>query len=732
MNRKKHKIFYDGGLRWIKIKKTLFLLSIILIGITAVEVYAFMYSPFEETQDNLLYEKIEDINNTQRPSINKGTFVDVKNVYGKDYVWRYGEDKKIAILTFDDGPHPVYTPQILDILDKENIKATFFVTGNQIYKHPEIGRKIISQGSDMGVHTFSHFDNPDDEALDRSVFIKELDFTQKIFAYEYGYKTNLFRVPFFSVDEKISYDTLQYIREAKKRGLIISAPTVDSIDWQIKQEKSIIKRSTTTDVQTAVILLHDAGGERESTVEALPEVIKFYKDRGYEFTTISALATQYNLPLTQPITLEDRIFVPVAYHTYNFLRQSPQYLQSGFMIALGIVILHVGLFVLLAIVQVVKEKFKKRSHVYIRHRSSLKESSSNTLVSVIIPVYNEEESIKSTIRSVLKSTYKKIEIIVVDDGSSDKSYFKALEIKDPRVRVYTKNNGGKFSALNYGFKFANGSITVCLDADTRLAASAIREILQSFTSQKIVAVAGNVRVGNNENFLTKLQSLEYIIGQSIEKRSFDVFGAVMVVPGAFGAWRTKSVRSIGGFSSSTLAEDFDLTVSLIKKKHKVVYADKALAFTEAPLKLSQLFTQRYRWTFGNLQVYFKHRDMLFKRKYGAFGLFFLPRAFFIQIPSIFIMPLIDLFVVYNLLFGQRSLTILFILIYLIIHILVGVIAFILIKQRPKDLLYVSFLRFPYAQFLYLVFFVVLLRILKGQVMSWSKLQHNGRVSISRT
>lgn len=724
-------IFYDDGKRWKKVKKLFFMFILFFTSTFAIIFYSFAYSPFESKFDKEttreINQVIEDINNNKRPIVNQGTLVTIEDLFGTKYVKRIGEDEKYVILSFDDGPDPEYTPKILEIMEKEGVKGSFFALGNMMYKHPGVGQQILDQGSDVGLHTFTHHrEAKDDGPINKLRFVYEMDLSEKIFAYNYGFKTNLFRVPYMGVEENPSYYALQYIREAYLRGLNISAPTVDSSDWENQNVNEIVGLSTNPEVMGSVVLLHDSGGNRDATIKALPQIIKFYKEKGYKFITVSDLAGKYGFSTKKELTTKDKILIPVAYNAYDIYKKTPGFVKKLFVTGLFLILIHISIFVLLALSHVYKEKKLK-----IKAKKYYKSIRDGALISIIIPMYNEEASIRASIKSVVKSTYKNIEIIVVDDGSTDSSYLKVLGIKDNRIRILQKPNGGKFSALNYGFRFARGEITVCLDADTRVKPNAIFEIYLEFSDKKVAAVAGNIKVGNRINLLTRIQSLEYILAHSIEKRSLDLFSSVMVVPGAFGAWRTNKVKNFGGFSPRTLAEDFDLTLKLMRRKQKIAYSDTAIAYTEAPTTFKHLYYQRRRWTFGNLQVLFRHRGMLLNRKYGVLGMFFMPRTVLLQIPSIILTPLVDLFVVLNLLFGDRLLTIWFMLFYFFIQILLVLMAYKLANEKKRDILLIPLLRVPYAQFIYIVFFESIFKVFRGEKSVWKKIQHTGRFSVSQ-
>ena len=734
MKHKRKAIFFDEGARWKKVKKVSIGTLFLLLGVLFLAGYALFYSPFLGISDLFIPDKIDlavdEINNVSRPVVDGGTFVTVEDIYGTTYVKRSGEDQKMVILTFDDGPDIRTTPKILDILRRENVPATFFVVGKQVYKYPEIGQHILDQGSDMGLHTFSHEENVADKTLSRSTFIRELDFTEKLFSYYYGFKTNLFRVPYMGLEEKLSYNSLQYIREAQKRGLTVSAPTVDAEDWNAKlTTQQVTKLATTSDVQTVVVLLHDAGGNRNTTVIALPDIIKFYKDKGYQFSTISEYAKNQGLPYQKTLTFKDKVFSSLAFHAFNFYMQSPQWLTQGFIIGFILVLFHSGIFIFFALLQIIIRKIQsqQKKRIIVSRSQQV-----HYLVSVIIPMYNEEKSIVPTIRAILRSSYKYIEVLVVDDGSTDTSASEVKKrISDPRVTLLQTVNKGKWNALNYGLKYAKGKYTICIDADTRVKTSAIRSIIMSFSDKRVGAVAGTIHIGNRKNLITKLQSVEYVLAQGIDKRVQDLFGAVMVVPGAFGAWRTSALRKVKGFTQHTHSEDFDVTLALIEKGYKVHYSSKAIAYTEAPLTLTQLYIQRFRWNFGNLQVYAKYKNLLFRRKFGLTGMVFLPRTLFLHVPSVILMPIVDIIIIFNLFFGERTLTLSFLSIYIVLNIGISFLAHAIMHKSLLDSLYTPFLRIYYAQLMYFIFYMTLVQALRGEIIAWSKLHHVGRLSTIR-
>jgi poly-beta-1,6 N-acetyl-D-glucosamine synthase len=260
-----------------------------------------------------------------------------------------------------------------------------------------------------------------------------------------------------------------------------------------------------------------------------------------------------------------------------------------------------------------------------KHDSSYVSANGTPLVSVIVPAYNEEKAIGKTVDALLELSYVNKEIIIVDDGSTDRTFEVAGKHSNSSfVRVVKKSNGGKWDALNTGINVAKGEFIVCIDADTLLDKNVIQQLIKHFKDPKIAAVAGNVKVGNRRGLLTKLQALEYVVGINLHRRSEANLQKVTVVPGPIGAFRTSVIKEIGLFEGDTFAEDADITFRILKAGYKTVFEARAFAYTEAPTSMTSLAKQRYRWYRGTLQVLSKHKNMVFNRKYGRTGTFVMP------------------------------------------------------------------------------------------------------------
>jgi len=340
---------------------------------------------------------------------------------------------------------------------------------------------------------------------------------------------------------------------------------------------------------------------------------------------------------------------------------------------------------------------------------------------------------------------------VIDDGSKDRTFeiareAFAAEIAEGRVTVLTKQNGGKAGALNYGIEFLEEEFYVGIDADTVIAPDAVSKLVRHFADAEIGAVAGNAKVGNRVNLWTRWQALEYITSQNFERRALDLFGVVTVVPGAIGAWRTEGVRRAGGYPLNTVAEDADLTMNLLEQGYKVIYEDRTLAFTEAPIDMKGLMKQRFRWSFGTLQAVFKHRGAFTKNK--AMGLFALPNILIFQLLLPLVSPLIDLIFVagtlqylVNRYFHPAAASaanfeklLVYFLAFLVIDFLTSSLAFALEPRHQANkgdgwlLFHIWLQRFAYRQVFSIVIFKTIKRAIDGRPFSWDKLDRTAKMS----
>jgi peptidoglycan-N-acetylglucosamine deacetylase len=638
---------------------------------------------------------------------------------------------KIA-LSFDDGPDPAFTPRILDILREKQVPAVFFVIGEEANRYPEIVRREYQEGNEIGNHTFTH---PEMDAISRTQLGLELNLTERLLESSLGVKTLLFRPPYGIDHQPETANEIALLPIPQSMGYIIVGAWIDPHDWgepgggapppaQVIVDR-VLQQAQAQRGRGNIVLMHDGGGDRSRTIEALPQLIDALRAKGYQFVEVSDLLGQQRAEVMPPLTQPEWLLARADAFTFELVH----WLRLGiaYIFVLGILLvsgraLIVGLLAL-------AEKARPTPAEHPDYKP---------LVSVLIPAYNEEAVIVETVRSALASTYPSLEVIVIDDGSKDQTAERVRSAfrDDARVRLLSQPNRGKPSALNHGLATADGEIVVSIDADTIVDPDAIPLLVRHFADARVGAVAGNVKVMNRNRWLTRWQALEYITSQNLEKRAFDLLNCIPVVPGAVGAWRADLVRSCGGFSGDTVAEDTDLTMTIRRSGWKIRYDEDAIGHTEVPETLEALIKQRFRWTFGTLQAVWKHLDTLGRPKYGTLGWIALPNIFLFQIMLPLVSPVIDfLFLLSLLLWGLAQLRIthlpqlwtaqdverslIFFTAFMVIDLFTCVIAFSLEKHEDWTLLAPLLIqRFYYRQMMYVVLFRAVKEAVQGRPVGW--------------
>ncbi|AMR30258.1 glycosyl transferase family 2 [Mucilaginibacter sp. PAMC 26640] len=651
-------------------------------------------------------------------TITNQQYIDLPSKY---VIRRYGLKPGKVVLTFDDGPDPDFTPRILDILKRENVPASFFVVGSMAEKNIPLLKRIYDEGYEIGNHTFFH---PDISTVSIERVNLELNSTRKLIESVTGRSTILFRPPFNADAEPQTRAEVIPVAESRRQSYITIGESIDPWDWQPGvTADSIVARAIKQKDNGSMILLHDAGGDtREETVKALPEIIHYFKSHGYKFTTIADILDKTKDDLMPLPTSDDKTvwgrFYDVAIVGF-FLGN-----KFIFYLFLSAIFLAIGRIVLIGILAVRQFYEDKKIRV---------EPTDLPAVSIIVPAYNEEVTAAATIDSLLKLEYPNFEVIFVDDGSKDNTYenVKAAYENHPLVRVLTKTNGGKASALNFGISHANSDYVVCIDADTQLRSDAIYQLMSYFTDEEIGAVAGTVKVANETNIVTRWQSIEYITAQNMDRRAFDLINSITVVPGAIGAFRKSAIFRAGGFTYDTLAEDCDLTMRILKLGYIVKNSAEAVAYTEAPETLNMLLKQRFRWSFGVIQSFWKNRDALFNKKYKFFGMVGMPNILIFQIVLPLFSPLADLMMIFGLLGDKPEKIIVYYVLFVVIDFLVAIIAFKMEKESYKKLIYIIPQRFIWRQLMYYILFKAIRKAMKGELSGWGVLKRTGNVTIKK-
>lgn len=664
-----------------------------------------------------------------------------------------GAQEKLVALTFDDGPDPDSTPKVLDILKQQHAPATFFLIGIEAQKYSGLARRIYDEGHTIGNHTFTH---PDISDVPRSYMTVELNLTERLFASKLGVKPIYFRPPYSIDQEPDVAEQVRPLEMVQELGYITVGSKIDPNDWQKGRTADDIVgavleqagrfavgscRNHDPQICGNIILLHDGGGDRTATIKALPTMIEGLRAAGFKIVPVEELIGKSRNDVMVKLDAGEIWAARLNYATFTLFALLSLFIYMVFIV--GDILMSARLLGIGALAS------------FDRLRNSPLPPGSEGFrppVTVIVPAYNEEKVIERTVRSVLASDYPALRVIVVDDGSKDATFDVAQrvfekEIASGRVLLLTKANSGKAEALNFGLQHTQDEIYVGIDADTAIAPDAISRLVPHFADREVGAVAGNAKVGNRVNLWTRWQALEYITSQNFERRALNVLGAVSVVPGAIGAWRTAAVQQAGGYHTDTVAEDADLTMSLLERGWKIVNEDRALAFTEAPTTANGLMRQRFRWSFGILQAVWKHGSAV--RRRSRLGWIALPNIIIFQIMLPLVSPFIDIMFFFGgieYLVGRyfhpessndssnffKLLT--YFAIFLIVDFVASALAFMLERRekgRGEDLtllLHLWLQRFAYRQLFSAVLFKTVKRAVDGKPFAWDKLERTAAIS----
>jgi cellulose synthase/poly-beta-1,6-N-acetylglucosamine synthase-like glycosyltransferase/peptidoglycan/xylan/chitin deacetylase (PgdA/CDA1 family) len=645
-----------------------------------------------------------------------------------------GNDPKKLALTFDDGPDPEWTPDILRILKEKKVPATFFMIGSNMEAHPGLVQRVMDDGHEVGNHTYTH---PNLADTPEAAVRLELNATQRLFQALTGRSMVFFRSPYLSDASPSDADEIEPIKQAQALGYIEVTANLDTLDWepltvdQMQAQVFGALHNRNPDLRGNVVLMHDSGGDRSKTLILLPRLIDALRAQGYSFVPLSQLAgfkrddVMPRLPLTMSLYADKAVFLTLSYLAEFF-----------YYCFLGAIVL--GLARLFALAGLALWKKSQGEG------APLPGDGARPVVTVLIPAFNEEKVIVKTIERILASDYPDMEVLVIDDGSKDHTAYivRSHFMNETRVRVMSIPNGGKANALNIGLEAAQGGVIVALDADTQFEATTISRLVRWFTDPSIGAVAGNAKVGNRTNMITRWQALEYIVAQNLERRALAALDTLTVVPGAVGAWRRDVLRELGGFPADTLAEDQDLTIAIQTRGYRVHFDSTALAWTEAPATVSGLAKQRFRWAYGTLQCLWKYRRITFNANYGELGLVALPQVWLFQILLTTLAPVADLLLLWqlvgeylNYLQGPSQYTgsnlkiiAVYYAIFIVVDLLAAMVGFVMEKGEDWHLLWwLPLQRFGYRQIMYYVVVRSLWTALRGPFVGWGKLERTGTV-----
>src|SRR5216110_1672850 len=619
-------------------------------------------------------------------------------------------EHQVAI-TFDDGPDPRWTPQVLDILKAANVKAAFFLVGVNAERYPGLVRRIVNEGHEIGNHTYYH----PNLALCWPEHIRlELNATQLLLETITGRATTLFRPAYAADTSPSQLSELTPLQIAEDLNYMVVMESIDPQDWAKPGADTILQRVKQQRRDGSIILLHDAGGDRSQTVEALPRILDWLHTRGDSVVPLSTLLGTTRDAIMPPVQGNGQSLTRIVSSTgFRVYHSIEEFLWAFMIVATALVVVRTLIVIWLA----------------YRFRRGPKADFAEP-ISVVIAAYNEDKVIAETLRTLLATDYKgEIEVVVVDDGSRDQTAAEVERVAstEARVRLLQQENHGKARALQRGLAAAHNAIVVFLDADTQCQRDSLPRLLEPFADERIGAVSGHAKVGNLRTFIARCQSLEYTCGFNLDRRAYNKWNCITVVPGAISAIRKSAIDDAGGLSLETLAEDTDLTLSLHKQRQRIVYVPGAIAWTEAPESVRTLARQRSRWAYGTLQCLWKHRDMVFNWNYRALGWFSLPSVWFFQIILVAITPMVDLFLLASLPFGAWSALLPFVIVFLGMDVLLATLACIIEHESILVARRILPMRLIYRPMLSYVIWKAILRAVKGALVGWGKLERTASV-----
>jgi cellulose synthase/poly-beta-1,6-N-acetylglucosamine synthase-like glycosyltransferase/peptidoglycan/xylan/chitin deacetylase (PgdA/CDA1 family) len=621
-------------------------------------------------------------------------------------------------LTFDDGPDPRWTPQIAAVLRAEGVPATFFVIGSEAQRHSGIVRRLTRDGFEIANHTFTHAELSALPSWERAA---QLELTEATIVAITGHYARFMRPPYSATPDAVTPEQERTLAQAAGERYIVVLANFDSGDWRRRGVASIVANATPLHGSGGIVMLHDGGGDRSETVAAVKQLIPLLRAQGFRFVTLADLAGL------------SRAAIDPGASSWQRLRAKAFGLsvRLGFLLvaALTAIVVAIGVLVLLRLLAVVA---LASHHTRTTRRRPVPDDDYRPSVSVIVPAYNEAVGIERSVRSLADSDYGELEIIVVDDGSTDETAAIVAGLGLPGLRLVRQHNAGKAAALNTGVRFSHGEVLVMVDGDTLFERDTIHQLVLPLADPAVAAVSGNTKVGNRRGLLGKWQHIEYVMGFNLDRRMYEVLQFTPTVPGAIGAFRRSALEQVGGVPSDTLAEDTDLTLAIGRTGKRVVYAEYARAWTEAPSTLGSLWRQRYRWSFGTMQAIWKHRGAFVSRdpRQRRIGRRALPYILLFQIALPLAAPLIDLFAIYGVLFLNPLPVLAYWLVFNGVQVAVAIFAFRLDREPLAPLWAMPLQQFVYRQLVYLVAIESTVSAFMGVRARWQHIPRTGTAEIA--
>jgi cellulose synthase/poly-beta-1,6-N-acetylglucosamine synthase-like glycosyltransferase/peptidoglycan/xylan/chitin deacetylase (PgdA/CDA1 family) len=615
-------------------------------------------------------------------------------------------------LSFDDGPDPTWTPRIAALLLRLHVPATFFVVGDRVARYPGVVADLAHEGFEIGSHTFTHSDLTGLAGWQREL---QLSLTDSAIAGAAGVRPRLLRPPYSATPEAVDARSERAYAAVARAGYLIALSNFDGEDWRRPGVGRIVADATPPGRRGGVILLHDGGGDRSQTLAALARLVPALRRRGFRFVPLSALAGLSRAAVDPPVSGYERLRGELLIGALATARLITA--------VLGFLLIPIAI---LAVLRALVLAGFARRHAG-DYRRARREGGFAPPVSIVVPAFNEAEVIEPAVRSLAGSDYPQLEVIVVDDGSTDRTGEIVAGLRLERVRVLAEENRGKAAALNSGIAAARHSLIVTVDADTVFEPGTLRRLVQPFEDERVGAVAGNTKVGNRGRLLGRWQHIDYVMGFNLDRRLYDVLQCMPTVPGAIGAFRRSALAGLGGFSGATLAEDTDVTIALGRAGWRVVYAEDAIAFTEAPSTLSALWRQRYRWSYGTMQAVWKHRRAVLEGGEGRIGRIGIPYLLLFQVLLPLLAPLIDIFTLYGVVFLDPLVTLGYWVGFNVLLLALAIYAFRLDREPLRPLWAMPLQQFAYRQLMYLVVIQSVISAARGARLRWQHVERTGEV-----
>jgi cellulose synthase/poly-beta-1,6-N-acetylglucosamine synthase-like glycosyltransferase/peptidoglycan/xylan/chitin deacetylase (PgdA/CDA1 family) len=616
-------------------------------------------------------------------------------------------------LTFDDGPDPTWTPRIAALLLRLHVPAAFFVVGDHVVRYPGIVADLARDGFEIGSHTFTHSDLTPLASWQRDL---QMSMTESAVAGAAGIRPRFVRPPYSATAAAVDAADERAYAAVARNGYLIALSDFDGEDWRRPGVRRIVENATPPGRRGGVILLHDGGGNRSQTLAAVGRLVPELRRRGFRFVPLSALAGLSPAQADPPASAYEHLRGELLIGALTAARWATGTL--AFLLIPIAVLAVLRAFVLVAFA-------RRHARGYRRGEPGARFTPP---VSIVVPAFNEAQVIESAVRSLAASDYPEVEVIVVDDGCTDRTGQIVQSLGLERVRLLAEENRGKPAALNTGIAAARHGLIVMVDADTVFEPGTLRRLVQPFREERVGAVAGNTKVGNRGRMLGRWQHIDYVMGFNLDRRLYDVLQCMPTVPGAIGAFRRSALDDVGRFSEATLAEDTDITIALGRAGWRVVYAEDALAFTEAPSTLSALWRQRYRWSYGTMQAIWKHRRAVLEGGEGRIGRVGIPYLLLFQVLLPLLAPLIDVFTLYGVVFLDPIVTLAYWLGFNVLLLGLAIYAFRLDREPLRPLWAMPLQQFAYRQLMYLVVIQSVISAARGARLRWQHVERTGEVS----